>query len=208
MTIPWYERKEIKDELVIFGRAIQGVAPYRVVIEPDSAECRTGVCSFDARQICVNPTLFKATDTEQYQLTKAMLVHEAGHRRHTIPTILPPAISGIANILEDERVERRMFDEFIGVRWLIGVLAERFYQEAKPIDENSDSPYMIASYFLQLRWATRINQPVKGGLSEKNQLLWEKVEPLVYEAWHAATSQLVYRNATLIAKILDLDSYS
>lgn len=208
MTIPWYERKVPKDELVIFGRAIQGVAPYRVVIEPDSTKCHSGICCFDKQEIAVNPTLFNAPETEQYELTKALLVHEAGHRRYTTPTTLPVIVREIANILEDERVESRMWEEFIGVRWLIRKLAAMFYEEATPISINSDMPHKVVSYFLQLRWANRIGQPVKGSLSERNQSLWEIVEPLVYESWNAPRSEIVNRNAGRIAEILNIVNIS
>ncbi len=206
MTTVWYERKEIKDELVVFGRAIQGIAPYRIVIEPDPAKCRSGVCSFSAKEIVVNPTMFAGCDIDQYQLTKALLVHEAGHRRYTYMVALPIIVSAIANILEDERVESRMWDEFVGVRWLITKLAARFHQEAMPIDGNSDLPHEVVSYFLQLRWAKRINGSVKGGLSKSNYALWTRVEPLVYESWQASSSDTVSRNAAIIADILSLDN--
>jgi hypothetical protein len=103
MIVPWYEKKAIRDELILFGRAIQGVWPYEVIIEPDPAKCHSGLCSFNARKILVNPTLFKAPAAEQFLLTKALLVHEAGHRRHTDPTWVLDTVREIANILEDER---------------------------------------------------------------------------------------------------------
>jgi hypothetical protein len=202
MTSAWYENENVKNRLVIFGRAIQGVAPYEVIIEPDRAKCRGGSCSFDRRRITVNPNIFEVPDAEQYRLTKGLLVHEAGHRRHTIPTALPPLIREVSNILEDERVERLMCQEFVGVRWLLARLSERFYTETKPVDENSDSSDEVILYFLQLRWATRIGKPIKGGLSARNRLLWEQVEPLVYEAWEAQTSEIADRNAAEIVGVL------
>ncbi|MHB1459536.1 MAG: hypothetical protein ACYC0V_21705, partial [Armatimonadota bacterium] len=182
MTVPWYENENVRDKLMIFGRAIQGVGPFEVVIEPDPTKCHSGLCSFDSRRISVNPTLFKLPAIEQYQLTKALLVHEGGHRRHTAPTVLPDIVREIANILEDERVESRMWEEFVGVRWLIKKLAARFYQETTPIEKTSDRPDRVVCYFLQFRWAKRINQPIKGGLSPRNELLWKNVEPFVYES--------------------------
>ena len=202
MTVHWYQQEDKKDELIVFGRALQGVAPYRVVIEPDPTKCRSGRCSFNSHRISVNPTLFKVPAMEQYQLTKALLVHEAGHRRYTGPTTLPAIIREIANVLEDERVESRMCEEFLGARWLIKKLAARFYEEANPIKKASDMPNEVVSYFLQLRWAKRIGRPIKGGLSHKNRLLWKKVEPLVYESWQATGSETVHRNAIRIAEIL------
>ncbi len=202
MTNAWYENENVRNRLVIFGRAIQGVAPYEVIIEPDRSKCHGGSCSFEWRRITVNPTIFQVPEAEQYRLTKGLLVHEAGHRRHTIPTALPTIVREVSNILEDERVERLMCQEFVGVRWLLQRLSERFYAETKPIDEGSDSSAEVILYILQLRWATRIGQPIKGGLSAKNRLLWEKVEPLVYEAWEAQTSEIADRNAAEILGVL------
>lgn len=202
MDAAWYERQEVKDKLIVFGCAIQGVAPYEVIIEPDPAKCRDGCCGFESRRITVNPTAFSVPAQEQYLLTKALLVHEAGHRRHSSPASLPSPVREIANILDDERVERRMCHEFVGVKWPIFRLAARFYEQSRPIDKTSDKRNEVVSYFLQLRWATRIGLPVKGGLSPRNQLLWEKVEPFVYEAWQAESSDIVNRNADRIAEIL------
>jgi hypothetical protein len=204
MTDAWYENKNVRNRLTIFGRAIQGVAPYKVIIEPDPTKCQSGCCSFGTRRITVNPTLFAASPKEQYHLTKALLVHEAGHRRYTTPTLSLAIAGEVANILEDERVERLMCSEFVGVRWLIYKLAERFCSEARSVDRTCDSSNEVVSYFLQLRWATRIGQPVKGELSAKNLVLWEKVKPLVREAWEAETFEIVSRNAAKIVDILKL----
>ncbi|MCL4553353.1 MAG: hypothetical protein M1305_07375, partial [Candidatus Marsarchaeota archaeon] len=180
------------------------ISPYKVLIELDPAKCPSGYCNFTKREIAVNPKLFALPAKEQYQLTKAILVHEAGHRRFTAPSKLPSVVHQVANILEDERIERLMADEFAGVRWLMHRLSQALYDESKPTDEASDSPGEVIAYSLQLRWAKRIGRPVKGGLSEKNQRLWRKIEPLVYEAWQAETSELVDKNAEEIVRILGL----
>jgi hypothetical protein len=208
MAVPWYEWRNIRNRLVVFGRAVQGLSPYRVLIEPDRGKCPSGYCNFSRREIAANPSLFPAElPKEQYQLTKAILVHEAGHRRFTMPNKLSPVVHQVANILEDERIEGQMCDEFAGVRWLVRRLSQVLYEESKPIDEKSDSPGEVVAYFLQLRWAKRIGQPIKGGLSPRNQELWQKVEPLVYEAWQAETSEVVDRNAGEIVRILGLKEF-
>jgi hypothetical protein len=207
MAVPWYEWRNIRNRLVVFGRAVQGISPYRVTIEPDRSKCPSGYCNFSMREIAANPNLFALTPKEQYQLTKAILVHEAGHRRFTTPHKLSPLIHRVANILEDERVERHMCDEFAGVRWLVRKLAQTLYDESNPVDEGSDSPGQVVAYFLQLRWAKRIGLPIKGSLSPKNQRLWQKIEPLVYESWQADTSEAADRNAEEIVCILGLKEF-
>ncbi|MHB9026430.1 MAG: hypothetical protein ACYC7E_20015 [Armatimonadota bacterium] len=208
MDEKWYERPEVHERLVTFGRGIQGIHPFDVVLEPDPVKCHSGSCSFNARRITVNPTLFSVPDKEQYLLTKALLVHEAGHRRHTIPQYLPPVTWEIANILEDERVESRMWQEFIGVRWLFKKLAKRFYTDSRHINPSSELPHEVVSYFLQLRWAQRLGQPVKGELSPLNQQLWEEIKPLVFDAWEADSTAIVNHLAEEIFEILGFNSQS
>jgi hypothetical protein len=204
MAVPWYEWRNIRNRLIVFGRAMQGVSPYRVLIEPNKTKCPTGYCNFTTREIAANPGIFSLVPKDQYQLTKAVLVHEAGHRRFTTPSKLPTVVHHVANILEDERIERQMCDEFAGVRWLIRKLSRTLYDESKPVNEASNSPGEVVAYFLQLRWAKRIDRPIKGSLSPKNQELWQKVETLVYDAWHAESSETVDRNAQEIVRILGL----
>jgi len=204
MALPWYEWQNIRKRLIVFGKALQGVSPYRVQIESDTKKCPTGYCNFTRREIAVNPNIFSLPARDQYQLTKAILVHEAGHRRFTTSKKLKSLTHQVANILEDEKIERQMWEEFAGVRWLIKKLSNTLYNESEPINKVSDSPGEIVAYFLQLRWAKRIGKKVKGGLSKKNKELWQKVKPLVYEAWKAETSKVVEENARKIVHILGL----
>lgn len=208
MTVPWYEWRNIRNKLIIFGRAVQGVSPYRVLVEPDRAKCPSGYCNFSRREIATNPSLFPdLIPKDRFHLTRAILVHEAGHRRFTTPNKLSPLVHQVANILEDERVERQMCEEFAGVRWLVRRLSHALYEDSKPLDEKSDSSGEVVAYFLQLRWAKRLGLPIKGGLSIKNRELWQKVEPLVYESWQAETSQIVDRNAGEIVRTLGLKEF-
>lgn len=204
MDGPWYEKASLREQLSAFGRALQGPSPYHVVLEPNHARCRSGYCNFTAQTIVVNPTLFAAPADEQYQLTKALIVHEAAHRRFTVPQRLPSIVRKVANILEDERVERRMCAEFPGVRWHISQLAERFYEQSRTISESSDNPAEVVIYSLQLRWANRACKPVKGSLSPSNQFLWKEVKGLVHEAWQAESSHDVNDCAKRIVRALGL----
>jgi len=205
MAVPWYEWRNVRERLITFGRAVQGVSPYRVVIEPDGCKCPSGYCSFARREIAANPRLFARTPEEQYQLTKAILVHEAGHRRFTTPANLTPVVHWVANVLEDERVEGQMCELFAGVRWLVRELARALYEESPTLDEGSDSPGQVVAHMLQLRWARRTGLPVKGGLSPENLERWHKVDPLVYGAWEAETSEVVHERAAEIVRLLSLE---
>jgi hypothetical protein len=104
---------------------------------------------------------------EQYALTRALLVHEAGHRRFTSPGGLNGVAALVANCLEDERVERLMSDGFAGLR---------------PLDARSESPGQVLAAVLMARWAERVGEALKGKLSEANQGRLELVLPLAREA--------------------------
>ena len=41
----WYDWRNVCESLVTFGRAIQGVSPYTVVIEPDERSARQGTAT-------------------------------------------------------------------------------------------------------------------------------------------------------------------
>ena len=204
MAIPWYEWRPIRSRLLGYARAVQGISPYRVNLEPDKSKCSGGYTNFSQRLITVNPTMFVVTPEEQYQLTKAVLCHEAGHRRFTTPTALPPHVHFVSNALEDERIERLMEEEFAGVRPLLRKLSEELLNEANPLDPASDDPAQVLNHILQLRWAARSGLWVKGELSPRNWGLWEQVEPLVHEAWTAESSLVCDRNAQEIVNILGI----
>jgi hypothetical protein len=179
MAIPWYEWRPIRNRLLGYARAVQGISPYRVTLEPDKSKCRSGYTNFSQRLITVNPTMFEVPPEEQYVLTKAVLCHEAGHRRFTTPSVLPAHVHFVSNLLEDQRIEFLMEEEFAGVRPLLKCLSAQMMKEATPLDPGNDSPIEVLNYILQLRWATRAGMPVNGELSEKNRKRWELVEPLV-----------------------------
>jgi hypothetical protein len=205
MPVPWYEWRPIRNRLLSYARAVQGISPYRVTLEPDNSKCRSGYTNFSQRLITVNPTMFEVPPEEQYVLTKAVLCHEAGHRRFTTPSDLPSHIHFVSNVLEDQRIEYLMEEEFAGVRALLKRLSVQMLKEATPLDPVNDSPIQVLNYILQLRWATRAGMPVNGELSEKNQKRWELVEPLVYEAWTAEHSEVCDRNALEMLRILEIE---
>jgi len=201
----WYDWRNVRESLVTFGRAIQGVAPYTVVIEPDETKCPTGYCNFTKRRIAANPKLFPdRTPREQYGLTKALLVHEAGHRRFTTPGQMSGVVHLVSNLLEDERVERLMSDAFAGLRHLVMLLAQAMYLDAEPLDPATDSPGQVLAAILQARWAERVGKPLKGSLSSKNRELWERIMPVAREAWTAPDTAAVDLTAKRIVDILGL----
>ncbi len=78
MSLNWWEWGNVQEKLRRFALAIQGPRPYRVRFLADPKTCPTGWCNFSTRELAVNPAAFAAPSGEQYQLTKGLLVHEAG----------------------------------------------------------------------------------------------------------------------------------
>jgi len=204
MSVPWYEWRPVRQKLAAFGRAIQGVSPYGVVIEPDRARCPTGYCDFSRREIAVNPTCFRLEPRDAYRATQALLVHEAGHRRFTTPARLSGPVAFVSNLLEDQRIETLMADQFAGLRPLVAYLAGLMYKRVRPVDPGSDDPVEVLGYILGLRWPTRLGKPVVGALSPRNRARWERMRPWVERAWHAESSVIVDRCAEEIVRLLGL----
>ncbi|MBM3748905.1 MAG: hypothetical protein FJW34_24320, partial [Acidobacteria bacterium] len=201
----WYHWRNVCATLVTFGRAIQGVSPYTVAIEPDAASCPTGYCDYARRRIAVNPTLFPGRPPkEQYALTRGLLVHEAGHRRFTSPGDRSGIVGLVTNCLEDQRVERLMSDSFAGLRPLVTFLSQVMYAAARPLDRASDSPGQVLAAILQARWAESLGEPLKGELSPRNQGRWQEVFPLARDAWSAPDTATVEGLARRIVEILGL----
>ena len=199
----WYDWRNIRESLVTFGRAIQGVSPYTVVIEPDATKCPTAYCHYGKRRIAANPRLFPdRSPREQYSLTKSLLVHEAGHRRFTTLGKVPKLVHQVANLMEDQRIENLMSETFAGLRHLVTQLSQAMLADARPLDPLSTSPGQVLGAVLQARWAEQVGQPLKGSLSPGNQALWERVFPLAKAAWVAPDTATVEGIALEIITIL------
>lgn len=202
MVMKWWQWRNIQEKLKLFGRAVQGVEPYR--IEFVDWPHLTGQTDFEERLVLVNPEMIPGLrPREAYEITKAVLCHEAGHRRFTTPSKLPVAVHVVSNILEDQRIESLMMEEFAGTRTLIWNLTKAMYGRSPDLEPTED-PGQVVAAALQHRWAVRLGETLKGELSEANQKLWEEVRPLVEKAWVADSSKKVDRIAARIVKILGI----
>ena len=110
MAAKWWQWKHIQERLRLWGHALQGSEPYR--IEFDNHAGLTGLTDFSARLIRVNPELIPGLKPRDgYQITKAVLCHEAGHRRFTTPTQVSSVVHMVSNILGDQRIESLMMED-------------------------------------------------------------------------------------------------
>lgn len=202
MALRWWQWKHIQERLRLWGRALQGVEPYRIEFAAEPG--LTGLTDFTRRLIQVNPEMVPGLKPrDAYEITKGVLCHEAGHRRFTAPAELSPVVHLVSNILEDQRIESLIMEEFAGTMPLIRRLTERLY-EMSPALETDDRPGHVVSAALQWRWAARLGRGLKGELSELNQARWTQVRPLAEAAWAAATSDEVNAIAARIVELLGL----
>lgn len=205
MPLRWWQWRNIQTKLRLFGRALQGPEPYR--IEFASEPGLTGLTDFTRRLVKVNPEMLPGLAPRRaYEITKAVLCHEAGHRRFTTPAELPAVVHMVSNILEDQRIESLMMEDFAGTRPLIRYLTEALY-ERSPELEATDDPGQVVAAALQYRWAYRLGLSLKGELSGLNRGRWDRVRPLVEKAWVAPSSLEVDRIAERIVKLLGLKEH-
>jgi hypothetical protein len=205
MAIKWWQWRNIQEKLRLYGRAVQGVDPYRIEFADEPG--LTGITDFEQRLVRVNPELVPGLRPRQaYDITKAVLCHEAGHRRFTTPTRLSPVVHMVSNILEDQRIESLIMEEFAGTRALIWELTKALYDRSPDL-EAIDDPGQVVAAALQYRWGYRLGMPLKGMLSTGNQAKWDEVRPLVEKAWVADSSLKVDRIARRIVQILGLKEH-
>lgn len=202
MAMRWWQWKHIQERLKLWGRALQGAEPYRIEFAEEPG--LTGLTDFSNHLIKVNPEMIAGLKPrEGYEITKAVLCHEAGHRRFTAPAELSWIVSTVANILEDQRIESLIMEEFAGTRPMIRRLTEALYDQSPELDA-TDGPGQVVAAALQWRWAVRLGVGLKGELSAVNKERWEQVRPMAEEAWIAATSEEVNTIAWRIVQLLGL----
>jgi hypothetical protein len=202
MALRWWEWKHIQERLRDWGRALQGVDPYGIEFADEPG--LTGVTDFARRLVRVNPEMLGGLKPrDAYEITKAVLCHEAAHRRFTAPAELSAVVHIVANILEDQRIESLIMEEFAGTRRLIGELTAALYDRSPELEANDDPGQVIAAA-LQWRWAVRLGVGLKGELSDINRDRWEHVRPLAEEAWSAETSEDVNDIAARIVEMLGI----
>jgi hypothetical protein len=190
----WSDWESTRNRLKIFGEAIQGPSPYQVVITDKNPNMPYAGVNYNHKTLTVNPKAFPTLPVkEQYTMTKALMAHEAGHRRYSSrPTQgKNPGLAQITNALEDERIERKMRQNFVGIRPLLNKACHVMYDQVDPMDPSVDNPTEALRGLLQLRWAARVRQPLKGSLSAKNYNLFFDLLPLAKEAWDAPNTAAV-----------------
>jgi len=212
----WHDWGPVREHLRTWGSSLLRGRRYTVTVDPRCT--RTGVCDFTQRAIRVNPEAFGQTDAEQYGCAKAVLAHEAGHACYTDEGALSgdsgaegsgrrTMLSRLVNILEDERVERCLMNHFVLCHRLFHLLGDVAYRDSDALPSDDD-PRVVMGACLLWRWAhdrrDRGKEKIQDALSASNLALWDRVRPLVEEAWVACSTVEVVDTAREILAILDI----
>src|SRR5512133_97924 len=185
----WWWSKTIQDRLTIWAKMQLEHLTARYTFRYE--EEGTGFHDPKNHVIQVNCQLFK-TDrvATQFKVTQAILSHEAGHAINTgeMPDRQNNALFEMVNILEDEREERCQVIRFPGLAELFALLAGKFWKNTRPYGYMGDQEQAY-SLCLHWRFAYRfVTEPAMLkhlGVTPGTRSYWERIKPLVEEAWGA-----------------------
>jgi hypothetical protein len=178
---------------------------YTIRLQPEGTGCH----SPRGKIIQVNPQLFPDQPVDvQFRLTQGLLAHECGHAWFTSgwSDQSENALQELANMLEDERIERSICALYPGVAPAIRLLGDLVYSGLEHCaDEAQLQAYTCC---LAWRWAhSRTNECemfTRLKVSASGQRLWTKIQPLVEQAWTAPDTQMVISLGREILRILGL----
>jgi hypothetical protein len=178
---------------------------YTIRLQPEGTGFHTPV----EKIIQVNPQLFPLQPVEvQFRLTQGLLAHECGHAWFTGCWLdqSENVLQELANMLEDERIERGICTLYPGVGPAIRLLGDLVYNGM----ERTPDEAHIQAYTCCLAWRWAHNRTNEKEMFERlcvsndGQRLWVKIRSLVEQAWTAPDTQTVISLARDILRILDI----
>lgn len=205
----WWFWRHVQERLTTFTLAL--VSPlkgrrYRVLLERKG----TGYHDPIHHVIQANPSLFPdKPPSVQFTATQGLLAHEIGHALFTgaWPEARENLLCQMVNILEDERIENAIRIFYPGITPAIQLLGDLMLKLQKSV-QGLDPKWQAFACCLVWRWArTRISESAMLKQLKVNSIgmaLWEKVKPLVEEAWSAPDTETVIVLARRILHLLGL----
>lgn len=205
----WWFWRAVQERLTTFTLAL--VSPlkgrrYRVLLEGNG----TGYHDPIHHVIQANPSLFPDRPPhEQFTATQGLLAHEVGHALFTgaWPEAKENLLCQMVNILEDERIETAISLFYPGIAPAIQLLGDLMLKQQKRV-LGLDPKWQAFACCLVWRWAH--SRTSENGMHKQLRTtsagiaLWEKVRPLVEEAWQAPDTEHVIILARQVLKLLDL----
>ena len=191
---------------------------------------------------------YKAPEKEQFSATVYIAAHERAHARWTdyvmqdfevrptdgfqAPVTAKKGASKnvafdrllhtVANILEDERIERLIERDFKYLRGYLRVGAKSFLRvvpqkedfvhagviNGTPVPHDPDDPNLVLTWVLRRRVLNRAGVREKCPLSPTNKARLKLITPLLKEAFHAQTFRRVVEISREIIKLLEIREYN
>ena len=187
MSLDWWEWGPVQDRLRRYLRSLVLPAHY----ELEFGGVPTARVTYQLRLVQVNPVAYGQDRKEQYAATKGLIAHEAGHILFTDTTAEPgdPLARVVFDYLEDGRVEEhitRLLPHTRGPIHKVGRLALRAsrVQAIPPFNRRMPGRALLRAC-LVWRWCVRDGEPLWFPVPEE----WERIRPLVEEAWVSTPSR-------------------
>ena len=203
----WHEIPKNWNQLVGLGRALQGKNPWNVRKKLDMEVA--GRTFLEHQYIEIDPCWFGNIPADaQYEMTKSVIMHEAGHRRFTDPKAWPGNASALKhnmiNLLEDYRIET-------GMKEMYPRRAEELEKMVYALVNTPNTPSPPEHDYAVV--ALHIFQERMGSLYLPFNILdyamhverWLDIAPLVREASRAPNTARVNEIADEILELLGLD---
>ncbi len=208
-AMEWWQWPTARRRLEVWVKGLLRGRRYRVHLDP---ECKSAY--HDSRGIIVaNPCKYGETDEEQWQATRGLLAHEAGHALFTGPHTGQKLLDHVVNMLEDQRIEWGIARLYPGVGPDIRVLGDLVWAQSKAKAAEGagerDAAEKLLSACLAWRWAwdrdghEALVEAL--ALDEAEETLWlDEVRPLVEAAWDAPAYEAVVEAARQVLAVLGL----
>lgn len=205
------------DYLLVFGAEPHGTPP---------ESCETGYTDFSQQRCWVNAEFCVGRPRDQFVVTVFLAAHERAHARWTEfvaadlnlrdgegAEVLHPrtkepftdrVLHTIWNVLEDERIERLLEQEFSMLNGYLQTASALIHKQM-PLLEITGAPSEVIGWLLTRQRSARGGLSLPCPLNPEQVQLLAQCEPLIQEAYHCASARRVVELAREIQKILELD---
>lgn len=220
----WFEHNTLTEYIERKTSVISRDFPL-VFVSFSTREVDTGYVDYGRKLCYVNPDLFgKSAEESNFISTFYMSCHERAHVRYTTnwsmedfakrdskgsiitnkagKTQYDMLLKTVVNILEDERIERRLEREFPALRPIMKSGAGVMTKMVSSVKDVQTSTQRILQTILLRRLYERAGLRFEITLSPEELLVFEKVDPLVQQSFGFSTTQGVITLSRQVCQIL------
>jgi hypothetical protein len=203
----WWWWRQVQNRLIKWTLALLAGRKYTVRLADEGSAYQDPVHHI----IQANPQLFPEEEVPlQFRCTQGLLAHEVGHALFSSswPDQQENILRELANILEDQRIENAISVFYPGVASVIHALNAEMWKNVKPFSMEQDPAQAAFRCCLYWRWAREHLEagafPTHMRMDRAARERWEKVRPLVEEAWRAPDTIRVIELARQVLAILEM----